>query len=66
MVDILKFILKKTDISQPIRQNLKNIYCNEITVFAIIFILVGKWGPSMKIGIQREIININIKFSKHK
>ena len=60
VVDIIKFILKKINIGQPIRQNLKNIYCNGISVFIIVFIVVGLgiWNAQSHVVTNYEV-NIN-------
>ena len=60
VVDIIKFILKKINIGQPIKQNLKNIYCNGISVFIIVFIVVGLgvWNAQSQVVTNYEV-NIN-------
>ena len=60
VVDVLKFILKKMSIGEPIKQNLKKIYCNGISVFIIILILVafGIWNAQSQVVTNYEV-NIN-------
>ena len=60
VVDVLKFILKKISIDQSIKQKLKKIYCNGISVFLIVFILVGLgiWNAQNQVVTNYEV-NIN-------
>ena len=60
VVDVLKFILKKMSIGEPIKQNLKKIYCNGISVFIIVLILVafGIWNAQSQVVTNYEV-NIN-------
>jgi predicted MPP superfamily phosphohydrolase len=60
-IDILKFILKKIKISHPVKQKLRLIYCKGISVFVIIFILVGYgiWNARNQV-----LTNYDIEISK--
>lgn len=60
VVDILKLILKRININQSVKQNIKKIYCNGISVFIIIFILIGYgvWNAQNQVVTNYEV-NIN-------
>lgn len=60
VVDILKFILRRVNISQSLKQNIKKIYCDGISVFIIIFILTGYgvWNAQNQV-VTNYKININ-------
>lgn len=57
VVDILKFILRRVNINQSVKQNLKKIYCNGISVFIIIFILIGYglWNAQNQVVTNYEV-----------
>jgi len=59
-VDVIRFILKKINIGQPIKQKLDKIYCNGISIFVIVFILVGLgiWNAQNQVVTNYEV-NIN-------
>ena len=60
VVDILKFILKKIGIRESIKLILKKIYCNGISVFIIVSIIVGLgvWNAQNQVVTNYEV-NIN-------
>lgn len=62
VVDILKFILKRINLNISIRETLKKVYLKGISVFIIVFILVGFgiWNAQNKIITNYEV-NINKK-----
>lgn len=57
VVDILKFILRSVNINQPVKEKIKKIYCNGISVFIIILILIGYsvWNAQDKIVTNYEV-----------
>lgn len=59
-VDIVKFILKRISIKPAIKQKLKKVYCNGISVFIVVFILVcfGIWNAQNQVVTNYEV-NIN-------
>jgi hypothetical protein len=59
-VDVIKLILTKININQQIKQKLKKIYCNGISVFGIVFILIvlGIWNAQNQVITNYEV-NIN-------
>lgn len=60
-IDIIKFILKRINISPSIKHKLRIIYCRGISVFAIIFIIVGYgiWNARNQV-----LTNYNININK--
>lgn len=60
VVDILKFILRRVNINHSVKQNIKRLYCNGISVFIIIFILIGYgvWNAQNQVVTNYEV-NIN-------
>ena len=62
LVDILRFILKRIKLNRSTREILKRVYLNGISVFIIVFILVGFgiWNAQDKVITNYEV-NINKK-----
>lgn len=60
--DILKFIVKKINFKEPIRKELKKIYFRGISVFILIFIIIGfgVWNAQDKVITNYEV-NIDKK-----
>lgn len=56
-IDILKFILKKINLKPSIKERLKKIYFNGISVFVIVAILIsfGLWNAQNKVVTKYEI-----------
>ncbi len=59
-MDILRFCLKRVNLSKQIKEKLKKIYFDGISVFIIIFMLVGfgAWNAQNKVVTNYEV-NIN-------
>jgi len=57
VVDILRFILKKINLKISIKDTLKKIYFNGISVFIIVFILIGfgAWNAQNKVVTNYEV-----------
>lgn len=60
LVDLLKFIIKKINFKITIKKRLKKIYCNGISVFIVILIILafGAWNCQHKVVTNYEV-NIN-------
>lgn len=59
-IDMLKFILRKMNISKKLKKNLKLMYCNGISVFIILISLIGfgVWTAKNEVITNYEV-NIN-------
>ncbi|WP_459480356.1 metallophosphoesterase [Clostridium saccharoperbutylacetonicum] len=60
LVDLLKFIIKKINFKITIKKRLKKIYCNGISVFIVILIILafGAWNCQHKVVTNYEV-NVN-------
>ena len=60
VVDFIKFVLKRINLNPSIKQKLKKVYCNGISVFIVVFILVcfGIWNAQNQVVTNYEV-NIN-------
>lgn len=61
LIDLLKLVLKKVKFSNSIKKHISKIYCNGISVFLIVIILVcfGAWNAK-----QQVITNYSIDINK--